>query len=545
MKKKLLLINTLFIVGISQAQIQINGGTNNGIANSNVMIDGSTAFSNEAGAQPNTGKGIVIPSVNLVNFEFDLTLADGVTFPSYFDGMIVYNNATGNTLTTGNRASASLAVVPGFYYFSNPNGASNRNVTGGQWKPVGDTKPGDNLGNHSATQDLALNSRELRLAAANNANHALAYNSAVDGPRLRGNIGGALGTANGTNALQWDNTGKVTLPNATSRLQFANSVANKKFVLYENAANDDNQFYGFGINNATLRYQVPLPGASHVFYAGTSATASNEIFRINGDGNAFMAGEAYSGINRWFRVRGTSGIYWENFGGGWWMADPTWIRVYNGKGILANNTLQIGEGRGFAQLNPGAASNTGHFSVHRTDGTRLGYIGWDNSNFTYVSENGASHVFAGGAVGIGKTPVRSLDVNANNAPVRITSLPKTTNTREVLGIDDAGDIRAVAPTPVTPVWAGGNFASTGNESVIWCINNASVTIPVPNSNQIGKSMSIVATIGDVSLNGAQVVRSNAAYITTIPGGRRITIFAVAAYTFGNPNACWVVTAKDF
>lgn len=107
------------------------------IYGSSVFLDASTNFSNEAGMPNNQGKGIVVPSVNLVNFEFDLTLADGITFPTYFDGMMVYNNATGSTLITGDRSSTATAVTPGFYYFYNPDGAVNSNVTAGVWTALG------------------------------------------------------------------------------------------------------------------------------------------------------------------------------------------------------------------------------------------------------------------------------------------------------------------------------------------------------------------------------------------------------------------------
>lgn len=79
------------------------------------------------------------------------------------------------------------------------------------------------------------------------------------------------------------NVGINTLtPNAP--LQFSNSVLNRKIVLYD-INNNDHQYYGFGINNGTLRYQVEHTAASHVFYTATSTTTSNEIFRINGLGN--------------------------------------------------------------------------------------------------------------------------------------------------------------------------------------------------------------------------------------------------------------------
>lgn len=68
-----------------------------------------------------------------------------------------------------------------------------------------------------------------------------------------------------------------------SQLQLSNSISNRKLILYEDADND-HQFNGFGISNSILRYQVPSSASSHVFYAGVSATNSNELMRITGNG---------------------------------------------------------------------------------------------------------------------------------------------------------------------------------------------------------------------------------------------------------------------
>jgi Chaperone of endosialidase len=72
----------------------------------------------------------------------------------------------------------------------------------------------------------------------------------------------------------------TTTPNAS--LQFNNAIANRRIVLWE-ALNDDHQFYGFGINSSTLRYQA-AQGADHAFYAATSSFSSDEIMRIKGNG---------------------------------------------------------------------------------------------------------------------------------------------------------------------------------------------------------------------------------------------------------------------
>jgi len=126
------------VCSLVNAQVNVQYGVQNNFINeSNVAIDLSGSFSNEAGAGPYQGKGVIIPSVDLVNFEFNITLADGVTFPTWFDGMIVYNNASGTTLTTGQRSSTPTVVTPGFYYFYNPTGSSTSSVQPGVWRVVG------------------------------------------------------------------------------------------------------------------------------------------------------------------------------------------------------------------------------------------------------------------------------------------------------------------------------------------------------------------------------------------------------------------------
>ncbi len=92
-------------------------------------------------------------------------------------------------------------------------------------------------------------------------------------------------TNTGSNIVSMTGNGNVGIgtdfPNAP--LQFRNAVLNRKVVLYE-IANNDHQFLGLGINNSIFRYQVSSTFDAHVFYAATSATTSNELMRIQGNG---------------------------------------------------------------------------------------------------------------------------------------------------------------------------------------------------------------------------------------------------------------------
>jgi len=100
-----------------------------------------------------------------------------------------------------------------------------------------------------------------------------------------------LGVNGAVNHLIIKPSGNIGIGNSSPNapLQFANNITNRIVVLYE-SANDNHQFYGFGINSSVLRYQVGNVGSDHVFYAATTGSSSNELFRIQGDGDAVLQG---------------------------------------------------------------------------------------------------------------------------------------------------------------------------------------------------------------------------------------------------------------
>ncbi len=66
--------------------------------------------------------------------------------------------------------------------------------------------------------------------------------------------------------------------NPGSLLSFGNPIVNKILTLWDGNAADPTStatnFYGFGINAGTLRYQVDTVSAQHAFYGGTSLFAT-------------------------------------------------------------------------------------------------------------------------------------------------------------------------------------------------------------------------------------------------------------------------------
>ena len=58
--------------------------------------------------------------------------------------------------------------------------------------------------------------------------------------------------------------------NPTCRLDFGNTVKNRIISLYGGSADSSTNFYGFGINSSTLRYNVSSTGDVHKFYGGST-----------------------------------------------------------------------------------------------------------------------------------------------------------------------------------------------------------------------------------------------------------------------------------
>jgi|TARA_B110000240_G_C13489167_1_gene448831 hypothetical protein len=116
----------------SQVRV-VNGTTNSVITSGSAFIDASS--NTTINSSTNVGKGLIFPSTDLTNFtSFNVTGPLGATtnYPTYFDGMIVYNTATGIS------SIGSVDVVPGYYYYNNPGQTfPSGTATSGVWTPLG------------------------------------------------------------------------------------------------------------------------------------------------------------------------------------------------------------------------------------------------------------------------------------------------------------------------------------------------------------------------------------------------------------------------
>lgn len=99
-----------------------------------------------------------------------------------------------------------------------------------------------------------------------------------------------------TEVLRVDGSGKVAIRGASRQgdLNFPAEQQDRKIVLFPGFDNV-HQFIGFGVNSSQLRYRVDTTSCDNVWYAATSSTASNELFRVAGSGKLSVRAAANAG----------------------------------------------------------------------------------------------------------------------------------------------------------------------------------------------------------------------------------------------------------
>ncbi len=120
----------LSAVGFSQAQVRIVNSINNSAApSSSAFIDASS--NSTTNATTNVGKGLIFPRTDLTTFTTFSGTPTGIatSYPTRFDGMIVYNTATSGVAGVG---STQGTLTAGYWYYDN----KSTTVNGGTWRPV-------------------------------------------------------------------------------------------------------------------------------------------------------------------------------------------------------------------------------------------------------------------------------------------------------------------------------------------------------------------------------------------------------------------------
>ncbi|RIY41011.1 hypothetical protein CJP73_07645 [Neopusillimonas maritima] len=114
-----------------------------------------------------------------------------------------------------------------------------------------------------------------------------------------------------------------------------------------NSVTGANQFSGVSANLSSAL----TVGAGGISSTGnvtsTGQVSGNTVVAnaISSNGSISAAGDVTGNsmyASNWFRTYGATGWYSQTYGGGWYMADATWIRAYGNKSIYTPGTIQGG-----------------------------------------------------------------------------------------------------------------------------------------------------------------------------------------------------------
>ena len=230
----------------------------------------------------------------------------------------------------------------------------------------------------------------------------------------------------------------TSAPNA--QLQLGNTSANRKLVLFE-AANNDHQFYGMGINTNMMRYQVNATGADHVFYAGASSTTSNELMRLTGDGKMGIGTSTPNAPLQLGNTGGNRKIVLFDF------ENENNDHQFYGLGINSNvMRYQVDATASNHIFYAGASSTTSNELLRITGGGKIG-IGTGNSTVTSMDINGGLTLRNGGIITVGydnytinvgdRTYLR-IDADGGTAATRTVKLTNGLAIGQILIIEGLG-----------------------------------------------------------------------------------------------------------
>ena len=123
--KSLFLIIIFYFAIVSAGYAQIRAGYSSSIGN----LTGNSAFLDASSStywngKTNDSKGLVFPRTDLTAISALIpTTSLPTNNPNKFDGMVVFNTATGTAAIGG------TSVIPGFYYYRN----TSATINGGKW----------------------------------------------------------------------------------------------------------------------------------------------------------------------------------------------------------------------------------------------------------------------------------------------------------------------------------------------------------------------------------------------------------------------------
>lgn len=226
----------------------------------------------------------------------------------------------------------------------------------------------------------------------------------------------------------------------------------KTYVL---AGTNNNSDFLVVKNGDTYPFYVKTDGSMHAKELGVSYIRCDGNVNVNGDMN--VAGSSYA--SNWFRSTGTTGWYNETYGGGIWMADDAWVRVYGGKGFLCDSLIQCGNtlyGNGYVELYGYTPFIDFHFNNSTADHTsriieaRQGVLEFNN---TLVVGSNITRPFGDNTVLLGTSQYRWAAVYAANGTIQTSDERE----KDIIGCIDDRYLAFFAETvPILYRWRYGD-----------------------------------------------------------------------------------------
>lgn len=156
---------------------------------------------------------------------------------------------------------------------------------------------------------------------------------------------------------------------------------------------------GNNINNAgNVTANGTVAAGGDVNAAGNvNATSVNASANVTG-ATARITGETYTGS--WFRTLGDSGWYNEKWGGGWYMSDSLWVRVFGDKNVYTPGQIRGGTVVSEGRTEVGEYLQLDGLAVKDTPCSDNRLIAKDSTGLTLSCQNG---FWKGGSVQLGAT----------------------------------------------------------------------------------------------------------------------------------------------
>jgi hypothetical protein len=240
---------------------------------------------------------------------------------------------------------------------------------------IGTTSPGTRL---DVRYDDGISSGEHNVLASfsRNGNGPLVLGYRANGSsvtsaliRIGDGLPLTIGTTSTNQAFILLDNGNVGIGNTSPNgaLSFADDVKTRKIVLWDGAANNDYQFYGFGVESSTMIQSIYDSGDRFLWVAGTGTGTRNELMVIQGTGNV---GIGTTSPTQLLHILGTN---------------------------AANNGISI------QNTNSSGNSQVRFLNTSGTERAAITYVNSADAVYHYTSAGGNLFNLVGANVGIGTT----------------------------------------------------------------------------------------------------------------------------------------------